>query len=82
MRRFARVVGPIEHDKFIESHALEFELRREIRRLQEFRKAGIKSFCSEFTLTFSFLCPTERHAKIFRFEPASHCFTRHRESAL
>lgn len=21
MRRFARVVGPIEHDKFIESHA-------------------------------------------------------------
>uniref|UniRef100_A0A671TFD2 Transcriptional adapter n=1 Tax=Sparus aurata TaxID=8175 RepID=A0A671TFD2_SPAAU len=46
MRRFARVVGPIEHDKFIESHALEFELRREIRRLQEYRKAGIKSFCS------------------------------------
>ncbi len=24
MRRFARVVGPIEHDKFIESHACEF----------------------------------------------------------
>uniref|UniRef100_A0A3P9NVU6 Transcriptional adapter n=1 Tax=Poecilia reticulata TaxID=8081 RepID=A0A3P9NVU6_POERE len=46
MRRFARVVGPTEHDKFIESHALEFELRREIRRLQEYRKAGIKSFCS------------------------------------
>uniref|UniRef100_A0A667YB46 Transcriptional adapter n=1 Tax=Myripristis murdjan TaxID=586833 RepID=A0A667YB46_9TELE len=46
MRRFARVVGPIEHDKFIETHALEFELRREIRRLQEYRKAGIKSFCS------------------------------------
>uniref|UniRef100_A0A1A7YGC4 Transcriptional adapter n=1 Tax=Iconisemion striatum TaxID=60296 RepID=A0A1A7YGC4_9TELE len=46
MRRFARVVGPVEHDKFIESHALEFELRREIRRLQEYRKAGIKSFCS------------------------------------
>ncbi|XP_058488946.1 transcriptional adapter 2-alpha [Solea solea] len=46
MRRFARVVGPIEHDKFIESHALEFELRREIHRLQEYRKAGIKSFCS------------------------------------
>uniref|UniRef100_A0A3Q3WUG4 Transcriptional adapter n=1 Tax=Mola mola TaxID=94237 RepID=A0A3Q3WUG4_MOLML len=46
MRRFARVIGPIEHDKFIESHALEFELRREIRRLQEYRKAGIKSFCS------------------------------------
>uniref|UniRef100_A0A4W6DMN6 Transcriptional adapter n=1 Tax=Lates calcarifer TaxID=8187 RepID=A0A4W6DMN6_LATCA len=45
-KRFARVVGPIEHDKFIESHALEFELRREIRRLQEYRKAGIKSFCS------------------------------------
>uniref|UniRef100_A0A8D3C128 Transcriptional adapter n=1 Tax=Scophthalmus maximus TaxID=52904 RepID=A0A8D3C128_SCOMX len=46
MRRFARVAGPIEHDKFIESHALEFELRREIHRLQEYRKAGIKSFCS------------------------------------
>ncbi|XP_011606858.1 transcriptional adapter 2-alpha [Takifugu rubripes] len=46
MRRFARVAGPMEHDKFIESHALEFELRREIRRLQEYRKAGIKSFCS------------------------------------
>ncbi|XP_029964897.1 transcriptional adapter 2-alpha isoform X1 [Salarias fasciatus] len=46
MRRFARVVGPTEHDKFIESHALEFELRREIRRLQEYRRAGIKSFCS------------------------------------
>uniref|UniRef100_A0A8D0CT86 Transcriptional adapter n=1 Tax=Sander lucioperca TaxID=283035 RepID=A0A8D0CT86_SANLU len=46
MRRFARVVGPIEHDKFIGSHALEFDLRREIRRLQEYRKAGIKSFCS------------------------------------
>lgn len=25
---------------------MEFELRREIRRLQEYRKAGIKSFCS------------------------------------
>lgn len=23
MRRFARVIGPIEHDKFIESHACE-----------------------------------------------------------
>uniref|UniRef100_A0A674EP65 Transcriptional adapter n=1 Tax=Salmo trutta TaxID=8032 RepID=A0A674EP65_SALTR len=46
MRRFARVVGPIEHDKFIESHALEFELRREISRLQEYRRAGIQSFCS------------------------------------
>uniref|UniRef100_A0A8C6TFH0 Transcriptional adapter n=1 Tax=Neogobius melanostomus TaxID=47308 RepID=A0A8C6TFH0_9GOBI len=46
MRRFARVVGPTEHDKFIESNALEFELRKEIRRLQEYRKAGIKSFCS------------------------------------
>uniref|UniRef100_A0A8C1PIZ6 Transcriptional adapter n=1 Tax=Cyprinus carpio TaxID=7962 RepID=A0A8C1PIZ6_CYPCA len=45
MRRFARVVGPIEHDKFIESHALEFELRREIRRLQEYRREGIQSFC-------------------------------------
>lgn len=139
MRRFARVVGPMEHDKFIESHAcqyvasvasiylsstlldmlkkskncfcffsfylivvvnsslivvsksylsllysvnncitsyirtenictvfecvlqswrplfpaVEFELRREIRRLQEYRKAGIKSFCSESALTFS-----------------------------
>uniref|UniRef100_A0A3B4AGV1 Transcriptional adapter n=1 Tax=Periophthalmus magnuspinnatus TaxID=409849 RepID=A0A3B4AGV1_9GOBI len=46
MRRFARVVGPMEHDKFIESNALEFELRKEIHRLQEYRKAGIKSFCS------------------------------------
>uniref|UniRef100_A0A4W5LT29 Transcriptional adapter n=1 Tax=Hucho hucho TaxID=62062 RepID=A0A4W5LT29_9TELE len=45
-KRFARVVGPIEHDKFIESHALEFELRREIGRLQEYRRAGIQSFCS------------------------------------
>uniref|UniRef100_A0A674EN19 Transcriptional adapter n=1 Tax=Salmo trutta TaxID=8032 RepID=A0A674EN19_SALTR len=45
-KRFARVVGPIEHDKFIESHALEFELRREISRLQEYRRAGIQSFCS------------------------------------
>ncbi len=24
MKRFARVVGPIEHDKFIESHACKF----------------------------------------------------------
>lgn len=24
MRRFARVVGPLEHDKFIESHACEY----------------------------------------------------------
>uniref|UniRef100_A0AAY4B4E8 Transcriptional adapter n=1 Tax=Denticeps clupeoides TaxID=299321 RepID=A0AAY4B4E8_9TELE len=46
MRRFARVVGPMEHDKFIESHALEFDLRREILRLQEYRRAGIRSFCS------------------------------------
>jgi len=35
--------------------AVEFELRREIRRLQEYRKAGIKSFCSESSLTFSLL---------------------------
>ncbi|CAH2221323.1 transcriptional adapter 2-alpha isoform X2 [Pelobates cultripes] len=46
MRRFARVLGPLEHDKFIESHALEFELRREIKRLQDYRSAGIKTFCS------------------------------------
>uniref|UniRef100_A0A3B1KBW9 Transcriptional adapter n=1 Tax=Astyanax mexicanus TaxID=7994 RepID=A0A3B1KBW9_ASTMX len=45
MRRFARVLGPIEHDKFIENHALEFELQREIRRLQEYRKEGIRTFC-------------------------------------
>ncbi|XP_058301262.1 transcriptional adapter 2-alpha isoform X3 [Hylobates moloch] len=45
MRRFARIVGPVEHDKFIESHALEFELRREIKRLQEYRTAGITNFC-------------------------------------
>ncbi|XP_029469393.1 transcriptional adapter 2-alpha-like [Rhinatrema bivittatum] len=46
MRHFARIVGPVQHDKFIESHALEFELRREIKRLQEYRAAGIKTFCS------------------------------------
>ncbi|MGH0185031.1 UNVERIFIED_CONTAM: hypothetical protein FKN15_016799 [Acipenser sinensis] len=46
MRRFARVLGPTEHDKFIESHALEFELRREIARLQEYRRVGIQTFCS------------------------------------
>ncbi|XP_066491402.1 transcriptional adapter 2-alpha isoform X2 [Tiliqua scincoides] len=46
MRRFARILGPMEHDKFIESHALEFELRREINRLQEYRAAGITNFCS------------------------------------
>nr|XP_054392751.1 transcriptional adapter 2-alpha isoform X4 [Pongo abelii] len=49
MRRFARIVGPMEHDKFIESHALEFELRREIKRLQEYRTAGITNFCSART---------------------------------
>uniref|UniRef100_A0A8I6ABC7 Transcriptional adapter n=1 Tax=Rattus norvegicus TaxID=10116 RepID=A0A8I6ABC7_RAT len=49
MRRFARIVGPVEHDKFIESHALEFELRREIKRLQEYRTAGITNFCSART---------------------------------
>ncbi|MBW04650.1 Transcriptional adapter 2-alpha, partial [Eschrichtius robustus] len=46
MRRFARIMAPVEHDKFIESHALEFELRREIKRLQEYRTAGITNFCS------------------------------------
>ncbi|MEE6469414.1 hypothetical protein FKM82_008617 [Ascaphus truei] len=46
MRRFARLLGPLEHDKFIESHALEFELHREIKRLQEYRSAGVKTFCS------------------------------------
>ncbi|KGL81738.1 Transcriptional adapter 2-alpha, partial [Tinamus guttatus] len=49
MRRFARILGPVEHDKFIESHALEFELRREIKRLQEYRAAGITNFCSART---------------------------------
>ncbi|KAF6097518.1 transcriptional adaptor 2A [Phyllostomus discolor] len=49
MRRFARIVGPVEHDKFIESHALEFELRKEIKRLQEYRTAGITNFCSART---------------------------------
>uniref|UniRef100_A0A8C0HBQ7 Transcriptional adapter n=1 Tax=Chelonoidis abingdonii TaxID=106734 RepID=A0A8C0HBQ7_CHEAB len=49
MRRFARILGPVEHDKFIESHALEFELRREIKRLQEYRTAGITNFCSART---------------------------------
>ena len=49
MRQFARIVGPVEHDKFIESHALEFELWREIRRLQEYRTAGITNFCSART---------------------------------
>ena len=31
MRWFARIVRPVEPDKFIESQALEFELRREIK---------------------------------------------------
>ncbi|XP_066465276.1 transcriptional adapter 2-alpha [Eleutherodactylus coqui] len=46
MRRFVRILGATNHDRFIESHALEFELRREIKRLQEYRKAGIKTFHS------------------------------------
>ncbi|XP_030078182.1 transcriptional adapter 2-alpha isoform X4 [Microcaecilia unicolor] len=46
MRRFARILGPVQHDRFIESYALEFELRREIKRLQEYRVAGIRTFCS------------------------------------
>ncbi|XP_063152828.1 transcriptional adapter 2-alpha isoform X4 [Candoia aspera] len=49
MRHFARILGPMEHDKFIESHALEFELRTEIKRLQEYRLAGITNFCSART---------------------------------
>lgn len=40
---------------------VEFELRREIRRLQEYRKAGIKSFCSESSLTFSFPPPLNKN---------------------
>ena len=46
MRWFARTVGPVGPDKFIESQALEFELQREIKRLQEYRTAGIINFCS------------------------------------
>ncbi|XP_039613204.1 transcriptional adapter 2-alpha [Polypterus senegalus] len=46
MRHFARILGPVEHSKFIESHALEFELRREIKKLQEYRRMGIQTFCS------------------------------------
>lgn len=46
------------------SPSVEFELRREIRRLQEYRKAGIKSFCSESTLTFSLLCSTKLHFQV------------------
>ncbi|XP_069082676.1 transcriptional adapter 2-alpha isoform X1 [Pleurodeles waltl] len=49
MRRFARILGPIEHDKFIESHAVEVELRKEVKRLQEYRMAGIKTFISART---------------------------------
>lgn len=44
--------------------SVEFDLRREIRRLKEYRKAGIKSFCSESTLTFSLLCSTKLHFKV------------------
>ncbi|XP_048468582.1 transcriptional adapter 2-alpha isoform X1 [Stegostoma tigrinum] len=44
MRHFARLLGPTEHDKFIESHTLDFELRKEIKRLQEYRRAGIFTF--------------------------------------
>ncbi|XP_055514174.1 transcriptional adapter 2-alpha isoform X4 [Leucoraja erinacea] len=44
MRHFARLVGPTEHDKFIESQTLDFELRKEIKRLQEYRLAGVFTF--------------------------------------
>ncbi|XP_042194787.1 transcriptional adapter 2-alpha isoform X1 [Callorhinchus milii] len=43
MKYFARLLGPIEHDKFIESHTLDFELRKGIKRLQEYRCAGIST---------------------------------------
>ncbi|XP_064425022.1 transcriptional adapter 2-alpha isoform X2 [Latimeria chalumnae] len=46
MRRFAKLIGPTEHDKFIEGYALEFELWKEIKRLQEYRMAGITTFFS------------------------------------
>ncbi|XP_069612683.1 transcriptional adapter 2-alpha isoform X4 [Ranitomeya imitator] len=46
MRRFGRILGARKHDRFIESHALEFDLRREIKWLQEYRTAGITSFQS------------------------------------
>lgn len=39
-------MGPVGPDKFIESQALEFELQREIKRLQEYRTAGVINFCS------------------------------------
>ncbi|XP_078278441.1 transcriptional adapter 2-alpha isoform X11 [Rhinoraja longicauda] len=44
MRHFARLVGPTEHDKFIESQTLDFELRKEIKRLQVYRRAGVFTF--------------------------------------
>ncbi|XP_078229928.1 transcriptional adapter 2-alpha isoform X12 [Callithrix jacchus] len=64
MRRFARIVGPVEHDKFIESHALEFELRREIKRLQEYRTAGITNFCS--ARTYDHLKKTREEERVKR----------------
>ncbi|XP_063470312.1 transcriptional adapter 2-alpha-like isoform X2 [Symphalangus syndactylus] len=63
MRRLARIVGPVEHDKFTESHALEFKLRREIKRLQEYRTAGITNFCSAITYDHLKKTREEEHLK-------------------
>lgn len=34
-------------------HTVEFELRREIKRLQEYRAAGITNFCSKYLMHYS-----------------------------
>ncbi|NXY71636.1 TAD2A protein, partial [Glareola pratincola] len=44
MRRGGRILGPVEHDKFMGGDALEFELRREGGGLQEYRAAGITNW--------------------------------------
>ncbi|EHB11521.1 Transcriptional adapter 2-alpha [Heterocephalus glaber] len=63
IRRFARIVGPVEHDKFTESHELEFELQRESKRLQEYRIAGITNFCSAKTYDHLKKTRKEEHLK-------------------
>ncbi|KAJ8043383.1 Transcriptional adapter 2-alpha [Holothuria leucospilota] len=44
MRKFSRLQTPFAHDKLVEGLVYELDLRKEVKRLQEFRKQGNRSF--------------------------------------
>nr|XP_054775658.1 transcriptional adapter 2-alpha-like [Lytechinus pictus] len=64
LHRLCRLHTPVAHDKFIEGLIYEQDLKNEIKKLQEYRRCGIKTFIFFSTFVFSLIDSETGHKEL------------------